>query len=157
LRNLGSIKKNLHKFIGLNSRLDTIQAVVLKRKLRSIKKINDKRREIAAMYDKGLSKVNGITLTCTNPGSSRHLYVIRSSKRNDLIKYLNKKGILCQIHYPYCLNKIKPFIKNTKKNISLKNSEKWSKECLSLPLHPLLKSNEITKVINEIKNYFKHK
>ena len=71
-----------------------------------------------------------------------------------LLKYLKKRGIYCQIHYPYTLNTLKAFRETSKKNKYLKNSDIWSKECLSLPLHPNLKVHEVHKVINEIKNFF---
>ncbi len=153
-RNLGSIKKHRFKFIGMNSRLDTIQAVILKNKLKYISNQNDIRRKIARKYDEAFSNIDKIKLTKTNPGSSRHLYVIRSKKRDLLIKYLAKKKIHSQIHYPYNLSNIEPFKKFIKQKVNLKNSNSWSKQCLSLPIHPKLKNSEIYKVIKEIKEFF---
>ena len=154
LRNLGSVKKNKHTLIGLNSRLDTLQAVVLSNKINSTLNFNNKRRKIAKFYDKHLSSIKKIKITKTNKGSSRHLYVIRVKNRNNLIKYLLRKKIFCQLHYPYSLNKLEAFkykIKNTK----LKNAELWAKECVSLPIHPNLSINDASRVVNEIKKYFK--
>jgi len=156
LRNLGAIKKNTHVLMGKNSRLDTIQAVVLKRKLKSILMLNDSRRKIAKYYDKNLKTINKIKLTKTNPGSSRHLYVIRTKERDKLMKYLLKNKIMCQIHYPYSLNKLKPFKKIINKNKSLKNAEKWANECISLPIYPKLKINQSARVVKEIKKFFAH-
>ena len=156
LRNLGSIKKYKHFLIGLNSRLDTIQAVVLKNKLNSILKLNEKRRKLAKYYDKLLGSIKGIKLTKTNNGSSRHLYVIRLKKRDHLLKYLSKKKISCIIHYPYSLNKLIAF-KNKVKKIKLQNSENWANECISLPLHPYLEKKEVKKVVREINNFFKYR
>jgi len=156
LRNLGSTKKHQHLLLGKNSRLDTIQAIVLKNKLKSVFKLNEKRRKIAQFYDENLKKIKQITLTKTNQGSSRHLYVIRTKERDNLINYLSKKKILCQIHYPYSLNGLIPVRKKIKK-IYLKNSEKWAKECMSLPMHPNLLKNEIYRIVNEIENYFEYK
>jgi len=155
MRNLGSTQKNKHILKGMNSRLDTIQAAVLNIKLKSVLKANENRRNIAKIYDEKLNTIKQIKITKTNPGSSRHLYVIRTKYRDKLVKYLLNKKISCQIHYPYTLNKLKPFIKYTNKNRNLKNSEKWSKECLSLPIYPGLKSSEINLVVKEIKNFFK--
>jgi dTDP-4-amino-4,6-dideoxygalactose transaminase len=154
LRNLGSVKKHEHNYLGINSRLDTIQAVVLNKKLGSILKLNNIRRRLALLYDEKLKTVPEIKITKTKPGSTRHLYIIRTKKRDSLMKHLLNKNILCQIHYPYALNKLKPFIKFNKKKKSIKNSEKWSNECLSLPMHPELKIKEINKVAKEIKNFF---
>ena len=155
LRNLGSVKKNKHFLIGKNSRLDTIQAVVLINKLKSILSLNEKRRKIAKIYDENLKTIKEIKLTKTNLGSSRHLYVIRVKKRDSLIKYLKTKRIFCQIHYPYSLNKLKAFEKKTKK-IRLKNSENWSSQCLSLPIHPNLTNSHALRVVDEIKKYFRY-
>ena len=155
LRNLGSVQKYKHYVIGMNSRLDTVQAVVLNHKLKSIFKLNNIRRKLGLRYDKLLNSVKGVKITKTNKGSSRHLYVIRTKKRDNLIKYLLKKKISCQIHYPYSLNKLEAF-KNKTKKISLQNSELWAAECLSLPMHPNMTFHEVDKVVKEIKNYFKY-
>ena len=78
----------------MSSRLDTIQAVVLKNKLKSILKLNDIRRKISIFYDKSLRNIKEIKITETNPGSSRHLYVIRTKYRNKLLKYtFNRKKL----------------------------------------------------------------
>ena len=153
LRNLGTIKKNRFTLIGRNSRLDTIQSIVLKNKIKNVLKWNDARRKISNIYDKNLKNINEVKLTNTSPGSSRHLYVIRTQKRNKLINYLKKKKILCQTHYSYSLNKLKPFKRfvNTKE---LVNSEKWSKECLSLPIYPNMKKNQIYRIVAELKKFF---
>jgi len=153
LRNLGSVKKNTHLLKGINSRLDTIQSVVLNRKLKSILSLNKKRRKIANYYDKFLHTIKQIKLTKTNKGSSRHLYVIRTKKRDKLIKYLARKKIFCQMHYPYSLNKLPP-IKKVIKKTKLENSERWAKECLSLPIHPKLTISEANRIVNEIKLFF---
>ena len=154
LRNLGSIKKNEHNLLGMNSRLDTIQAVILNRKLKSILKMNDLRRKIAFFYDEKLSKIKQIKLTKTKPGSVRHLYVIKTKRRNLLIKYLLKRDISCQIHYPYIINELKFFSKIAKKKDKLLNSKRWIKECLSLPIHPKQKLSESLRVVKEIKKFF---
>ena len=154
MRNLGSSKKNVHLFLGRNSRLDTIQAVVLKKKLSSILKLNESRRKIAKIYDSNLSNIKEIKITNTNPGSSRHLYVIRTKERDRLIKYLAKNKVICQIHYSYSLNKLIPFKKNIGRKITMKIAEAWSKECVSLPIYPGLHEKEVFRVIKLIKNYF---
>ena len=155
LRNLGAVKKNKHLLKGINSRLDTIQSVVLNTKLKSILRLNEKRRKIAKYYDNFLYPIKEIKITKTNKGSSRHLYVIRTSKRDKLLNYLLKKNISCQIHYPYSLNKLPPIMKEIKKT-KLKNSEKWARECLSLPIHPKLSFSDVRKITKEIKIFFNH-
>jgi dTDP-4-amino-4,6-dideoxygalactose transaminase len=107
------------------------------------------------MYDKLLSPINKIKLTKTNRGSSRHLYVIRIKNRDKLKKYLLKKGISCQMHYPYSLNKLEAFKGKFKKS-KLKNSESWANECLSLPIHPNLKEKDVLYIVNQVKNFFSY-
>ena len=153
LRNLGSIKKYEHFLLGMNSRLDTIQAVILNYKLKSILALNNRRRKVANYYDKELCKIKEIKLTKTDEGSSRHLYIIRTEMRDKLLKYLSSKKISCIMHYPYSLNKLKAFERKIKK-VKLENSEKWARECISLPIHPNISINEIKKVVKEIKNFF---
>jgi len=153
LRNLGSIKKNEFTLVGKNSRLDTLQAVVLKNKIKNVLKWNNARRKISNIYDKNLRDIEEIKLTKTSPGSSRHLYVIRTKKRAKLINHLIKKKIMCHTHYSYSLNQIKPF-KKLIKSQKLVNSENWSKECLSLPLYPEMKKSQIYRIVNEIKKFF---
>jgi len=154
LRNLGSIKKNSHFLKGVNSRLDTLQAVVLREKLGEVLSFNKKRRKIAEYYDKHLSNIREIKLTKTNKGSSRHLYVIRVKNREKLKKYLSKRKISCQIHYPYSLNKLEAFKKHINK-VKLYVSERWSRDCLSLPIHPNLSRKDAKRVVDSIKKYFK--
>ena len=155
LRNLGSVKKNKHQYEGLNSRLDTLQASVLLEKLKYIPKLNNNRRKIADYYDQKLIFFDDVKLTLTDPGSSRHLYVIRVKKRDKLAKYLIKKGIPVQFHYPYSLNRVGALRKRIKR-AKLPNSEKWAKECISLPLHPLMKLKDAKNVISFINKYFRY-
>ena len=89
----------------------------------------------------------------SNPGSSRHLYVIRVKKRKELVKYLLKKKIPIQFHYPYSLNKAGALRKKIKK-VKLLNSEKWARECLSLPLYPYMPLNEAKRVVSLIKKFY---
>ena len=138
----------------MNSRLDTLQASVLLQKLKYTPENNNYRRKISEYYDEKLSYIDNIKLTDTDPGSSRHLYVIRVANRDKLTKYLIKKNIPVQFHYPYSLNKTGA-LKNRVNRIKLPISEKWAKECLSLPLHPTMNIKEASKVVNEIKKYFK--
>ena len=153
LRNLGAIKKNVHEYEGLNSRLDTIQASILLEKIKYTNDHNDYRRKISFFYDEELSLLNEVKLTQSKPGSSRHLYVIRVKNRNKLAKYLIKNKIPVQYHYPYSLNKAGALRKKIKK-VKLINSEKWAKECLSLPLYPYMPLNEAKRVVNFIKKFY---
>ena len=114
-------------------------------------------RTFISFYQLSLEKLKNIKqikITKTKPGSSRHLYVIRTKYRDKLVRYLLNKKISCQIHYPYSLNRLKPFIKYAKKHKNLKNSKKWSTECLSLPIHSKMKINDANQVANELNKFF---
>ena len=73
--------------------------------------------------------------------------------RDKLLKYLSSKKISCIMHYPYSLNKLKAFERKIKK-VKLENSEKWARECISLPIHPNISIIEVKKVVQEIHNFF---
>ena len=102
---MGTVKKNVHQYEGLNSRLDTLQASVLLEKIKYTPLHNNYRRKISDFYDEELQFIDEIKLTNTDPGSSRHLYVIRTKYRDKLLKFLIKNNINSQIHYPYSLNR----------------------------------------------------
>jgi len=155
LRNLGSVKKNVHQYEGLNSRLDTLQASVLLEKIKYTPLHNNYRRKISDFYDEELAFLDEITLTNTDPGSSRHLYVIRTKYRDKLLKFLIKNNINSQIHYPYSLNRAGG-LKNKVRSTKLPVSEKWAKQCLSLPLHPYMKFKDAERVVKTIKRFFNY-
>ena len=155
LRNLGSIKKNVHQYEGLNSRLDTLQASILLEKIKLTPFHNNYRRKISEFYDNELFLISEIKLTQTDPGSSRHLYIIRTKNRDKLLKFMLKNKIKCQLHYPYSLNKTGA-LKGKFKKTKLPISEKWSKECLSLPIYHHMKFKDAKKVVKTIKKYFKY-
>tara|TARA_Y100000310_G_scaffold293618_1_gene323321 strand:- start:4191 stop:5348 length:1158 start_codon:yes stop_codon:yes gene_type:complete len=153
LRNLGTVKKNVHLYEGINSRLDTLQASILLKKINLTPKYNNYRRKISNYYDEELGCVGDIKLTITDPGSSRHLYVIRTKYRDKLGKFLKSKNVHCQIHYAYSMNKAGA-LRAKAKNIKLPTSERWAKKCISLPLHPRIKISEVNYVIKIIKKFF---
>ncbi len=155
LRNLGSVKKNVHQYEGLNSRLDTLQASVLLEKIKYTPLHNNYRRKISDFYDEELAFLDEIKLTNTDPGSSRHLYVIRTKYRDKLLKFLIKNNINSQIHYPYSLNRAGG-LKNKVRSTKLPVSEKWAKQCLSLPLYPYMKFKDAKRVIKTIKRFFNY-
>ena len=124
-------------------------------KLKYTPLLNNYRRKISAFYDEELSYIDKIKLTNTDPGSSRHLYVIRVKDRDKLAKYLRKNKIPVQFHYPYSLNKTGALSKKIKKK-RLVNSEKWAMECISLPLNPNMSIKEAKKTVNLIKKYYRY-
>ena len=153
LRNGGQEERYYHKIKGFNSRLDEIQAAILRVKLKYLNEWNEKRRNIAKMYNKLISN-----LLITKPEEADytqhiyHLYVIRCQKRNELQKYLTEKKIGAQIHYP-----IPVYLQEAYRDLGLEKgtcsvTERYAVEILSLPIYPELEDTEIEyicKVLNK--------
>jgi dTDP-4-amino-4,6-dideoxygalactose transaminase len=155
LRNYGSNKKYHNDFKGMNSRLDEIQSAILNVKLKYLEKFTNERKVIAAKYNKLLNNNDIFQTPISDPRSTHvyHCYVVRSKNRNELQSFLNKNNVGTLIHYP-----IPPHLQNAYKELGYKKgsfpiSEKISNECLSLPLYPGLKEEEIEYIINLINNF----
>ena len=148
MRNLGSDKKFEHTKIGYNSRLDTIQSLILLRKLKFLSKNNNKRKVIANLYHSEITnkKIEKIEYT---KHSVYHQYVIKTSKRNRLIELFNKNKIQYGFHYPKSINQLAIFKKIFSKE-SFPNAEKLAKNSISLPIDPNLKIGEVKRVIKLI-------
>ncbi|HSO66147.1 MAG TPA: DegT/DnrJ/EryC1/StrS family aminotransferase, partial [Ornithinibacter sp.] len=98
----GSPAKYIHDRFGFNSRLDTLQAVVLRAKLRRLPQWNEQRREAATRYDRLLADLPGVRLPTTLPGNVHvwHLYVVRVPRRDHVLRFLQSEGIGAGVHYP---------------------------------------------------------
>ncbi len=153
LRNYGSSKKYYHDFIGVNSRLDEIQAAVLRIKLRHLDEWNEKRRKIAKMYNKFLED-SGVITPIEKKWAKHvyHLYVIRHKDRDKLQKYLAKNRVISQIHYPVPVHKQRAYL-DLGITRHLPITEKISKEIISLPMHPWLKKEEVEHISEFIRNF----
>lgn len=157
LRNVGQKKKYYHIELGHNSRLDTIQASVLRIKLKYLNVWNNKRRQHANLYNALLSGLN-LTLPYEPDEnvSNYHLYVIREEKRDKLISYLKKNGINSGIHYPIPLH-LQPCLKNLGyKKGDFPIAEKHANEILSLPMFPELTEKEIKLITSTIKKFYEN-
>ncbi len=148
IRNLGSEKKFIHDIVGFNSRLDTIQAIILCYKLKNLSKLNFKRRKIAKFYKKNI-KNKKIKKINYSKNCVYHQYVILTKYKNKLINLFKKKNIEYGFHYPYPINKLTVFKKrfNTQK---FKNAELLAREGISLPIDPNLSANQISLIVNTI-------
>ncbi|AIJ04928.1 DegT/DnrJ/EryC1/StrS aminotransferase [Methanocaldococcus bathoardescens] len=150
LRNYGSYKKYHHDVIGINSRLDEIQASILRVKLKYLDKWNERRRKIAKLYNE-LLEGSEIIIPIEKEWAKHvyHLYVIRCKERDKLQQYLFKNGIQTQIHYPIPIHKQGTYLNIV--NEYLPATEKICNEILSLPIHPWLNEDEIEKICSLIK------
>lgn len=153
-RNYGSSERFVNPAIGINSRLDEIQAAVLRVKLLHLDEWNKGRREIADVYTHALGGIGDIILPSANDGDVFHLYVIRTQHREKLRSYLFQKGIGTMVHYP-----IPPHLQEAYKQLKYRKgnfpvSEGISETALSLPMWPGLASNQIQWVIEHVQGFF---
>ncbi len=152
LRNYGSEEKYKNEFIGLNSRLDEIQAGFLNIKLADLDAQNQRRREIAKRY---LSEIKNekIVLPLYDGSDNHvfHLFVIRTSDRKELQDYLEKHQIQSLIHYPIAPHKQKALAHLS--HLSLPITEKIHREVLSIPLNHVLLDAEVSEIINRLNQY----
>ncbi len=151
-RNYGQVKKYYHDFVGINSRLDEIQAAVLRVKLKYLNDWNERRRKNAKLYNEFLEIANIITpIEKEYAKHVYHLYVIQAKNRGKLKEQLKKNGIQTQIHYPIPVHKQKAYSKY-RNMFKLPNTEKICHKILSLPMHPWLIEEEIDTITHKIKN-----
>ncbi len=154
LRNHGLINRDKSVVWGTNSRLDNFQASIGNYMLKKIKKINKKHLMIANYYNrnlKNLVQVPVYNLKLVLP--TFHQYIIRTQHRDELRKFLKKNGIETAIHYPIPIHKQSAY-KNKFGNLSLKNTEAFSKQILSLPIHNWLTLRDIEYVVKKIRSFF---
>ena len=138
LRVHGGAKQYFHEEIGTNSRLDTLQAVVLGAKLPHLADWSARRRAHAAFYTQALAGVDGITPPVTDPANEHifHQYTIRSRRRDDLVAWLKQKGIGCAVYYPKPLHLQPCFAPLGYREGQVTASEQRCGEVRSLPVCP---------------------
>ena len=157
IRNYGSQKKYYNEIKGINSRLDELQAAILDVKLKHLNHWNAERVEIAGKYNQLLSGVGDVQLPMVSANCTHvyHLYVIRTKKRDQLQEFLSKNNIGTLIHYP-----IPPHLQQAYTEMNFKKgqfplAEAMAETCLSLPLYPGLKSEQVDFVAKKIKEFYK--
>ncbi len=147
LSNYGSHVKYHNLYIGLNSRLDTIQAGILRVKLRYLDEDNQKRREIAKIYQENINNKNLILPTSKdNDSHVWHVFVIQTKDRDRFQEYCTKNDIQTIIHYPIPPHKQQCYKEYN--HLSYPITEKIHNQVLSLPISPVMTKEEITKVIS---------
>lgn len=169
LRNHGSRQRYYHEEIGWNSRLDAIQAAILRVKLQHIDDWNQQRRAIAAKYDAlfagaALVKNKAVTvdqqapiaLLQTRPEAFHiyHQYVVRAHRRDELRSFLSDQGIGTEIYYPVPLHLQQSFAYLGYKPGDLPESERAAKESLALPIFPELRDDEQQRVVATIVDFY---
>ncbi len=159
IANHGQEKKYYHKVLGCNSRLDTIQAEVLKIKLKHLDNYSIARNEMADYYDENLGKIEGLEIPkrATNATHVFHQYTLKvtNGKRDDLQKYLESKNIPSMIYYPLPLYKQEAFEQYVSNGFSLPVTEQLCQEVISLPIHTEFNEEISQYIVSEIKQFFK--
>ena len=154
LRNHGSYEKYYHDEVGFNMRMGGIEGAVLHVKLKYLDQWNKKRKEIAVMYQEGIS--NSCITMQKQPkyaDSVYHLFVIKTKDRNGLMKYLNEHGIYPGMHYPVPCHLQKSMQKYGYKLGDYPISEELSDTILSLPIYPELIEKQIRHIIDIVNSF----
>ena len=147
------MSRYVHASIGFNSRLDEIQAAILRAKLPFLENWNQKRRELARRYEQGLTSTALRPVAASNDSvPSSHLFVVRAPSRDALIEALGKLGISTLVHYPIPVH-LQPAYRDLEQGEgSCPVAETAAREILSLPLHPSLSYDEIGHVLAAVKS-----
>jgi dTDP-4-amino-4,6-dideoxygalactose transaminase len=150
----GSPAKYQHTQYGFNSRLDTLQAVVLRAKLRRLRRWNDERRAAAAVYDQLLGGTPGLRLPATLPGNVHvwHLYVVRLSGRDEVLRQMQAEGIGVGIHYPVPVHLTPAMAALGCGPGSFPVTERAAREILSLPIFPGITRRQQERVVEVLLN-----
>lgn len=156
LRTHGWQHKYYPEILGYNSRLDTLQAAILRVKLGYIDQWNDRRRELAEEYNQALSENSDLTLPYQASGSKHvyHLYVVRSQAREELQKHLKEDGIASSVYYPQPLHLCDPCKDLGYQPGNFPNAERASRETLAIPLYPEITQEQVNRVMSAMKVEF---
>ena len=155
LRHGGQDRLYNHELLVYCSRLDEIQAAVLRIKLSLLEKQNNIRRALAARYDEAFADLNLMRLPIS-PGlePNRHLYPIRTSRRDELRNFLRQCGIETLVHYPTPIPFQPAFQRFILPGQEFPVAQKATREMLSLPLYPELTEEELQYTINAVRHFF---
>ncbi len=154
LRNHGSDVRYYHDVMGYNSRLDEMQAVILRAKLKRIDAYNQRRRQVAHLYSRLMADLP--LATPFEDGAGEHVYhqyTVLTERREEIRKALQQEHIACAIYYPVPLHKQRVFEK-TCAGLCLPETEQVAANCLSLPICPELTDDQVERIVAVIRRLF---
>jgi dTDP-4-amino-4,6-dideoxygalactose transaminase len=154
LRNHGSTIRYHHEELGFNMRMDGFQGAVLNVKLKYLDLWNQRRRDIAQMYQEGIK--NDKIQMQAQPAWSKsvyHLFVITADNREHFVQYMQKKNIFCGLHYPIPCHLQRAYSNLGYIKGDLPNAEYLADHCVSLPMFPELIDKEIAEIIDVVNSY----
>jgi len=156
LRNYGSSVRYYNEAIGYNNRIDELQARLLSLKLKHLQAFTAERQQVAAWYNEGLKDITDIVtpFTAAEAVHVYHLYVIKTKQRDALQQHLKNNGVGTLIHYP-----VPPHLQKAYAHLGyglgdFPIAEELANTCLSLPLYPGLKEEEVLYICDCIKNFY---
>lgn len=158
IANHGQSKRYYHDLIGVNSRLDSFQAVVLNTKLKRLDGYIKARQEAASKYDERLKELGGIQVPgrATDTDHVFHQYTIKvkDGKRDALQEHLSKHEVPSMIYYPVAIHEQKAFQESIQRIPKLENTNILTAEVLSLPMHTELNDDQIDYITEKIKSFY---
>ena len=157
IANHGQKEKYVHEMIGVNSRLDTLQAAILNVQLKHLPTTIARKQQIAARYDAALANITGLSIPARDKKSTHvfHQYTLRiTSRRDELKKYLADAGIDTMVYYATPMHLQKAYANAAHPAGTFPIAEQLSKEVLSIPIHTTLTDAEVDLVIQKIKDFF---
>ncbi len=156
--NHGMTVRYYHDDVGVNSRLDSIQAAILRVKLRHLDEYNRSRREAADFYDNAFKSIDEIKTPVRYEKSDHifHQYTLKieSNKRDDLFNYLQEKQIPCAIYYPVPMHLQKAYKDDRYKKNDFPVTEQLSESVLSLPMHTEFDQEQLAHITSTVKDFF---
>jgi dTDP-4-amino-4,6-dideoxygalactose transaminase len=157
LANHGQTSRYHHTLVGVNSRLDSLQAAVLNCRLKLLEDDNARRRELACRYHGGLSKVGDLRLPPDREGvtSVYHQLTIRTEKRDALMEHLKAKGIASAVHYPSTMDRqpaLEGLVQIREGDLPVATAA--AREVLCLPMYPELSNEEVERVCEGVRSFF---
>ncbi|HUF08825.1 MAG TPA: DegT/DnrJ/EryC1/StrS family aminotransferase [Rhodothermales bacterium] len=154
IANHGRIDKHDHLFEGRNSRLDGLQAAILSAKLPHLERWTEARRWVASEYRRALDGVDDLVLPAERPGVQHvyHLFVVRSSRRDELRLHLGERGIQTGIHYPVALPDLKAYAHLAWPATQM-SASRYAGQILSLPMGEHLSPEDIDQVVSAVRDF----
>ena len=155
LRNYGQSERYHHPYLGMNSRLDEMQAALLTERHRWLAEFTERRKQIGAAYQAAIrNPLVSLMDAPESPGAHvYHLFVVGSPQRDRLQAHLHGKGIQALIHYPVPVHHQTPCQDLRRDPLGLLHTERHARECLSLPCHPQLSEADLDRVIAAVNSF----
>jgi dTDP-4-amino-4,6-dideoxygalactose transaminase len=160
LRNYGKKHDVFNSEIpGVNSRLDEIQAALLRVKLRHLDRMNEERANLVKLYKEGLQNEPVRFLQTPDAGKSNHhiLTIVCASGRDHLAQFLESRHIQTNVYYPKPLHAMPAYRPYIKPKQAFPQSEELCRQALALPLYPELKTSTVEFIIDQVKEFFQHR